>query len=150
MPGFQKSQEWGIAGVPTTFVVLVESNGWGGVKRETSHLHSHPGVDGLPVKAAQEVKRVPAAPGRVAASETVMCKLQLLSAECILLFHMGETEASGCGAALRLAMPLLVHSFEGSPVFNPAASSTYFFLDPDLKELNFAEVDLVWCGFLKL
>mgnify|MGYP000421486742 CR=1 FL=1 len=70
MPGFQESQEWGIAGVPTVFVVLVESNGWGGVKRETSCLHSQLVVDGLPVKAAQEVKRVPAAPGRVAMSET--------------------------------------------------------------------------------
>lgn len=59
-------------------------------------------------------------------------------------------QASGCGAPLRLAVPLLVHSFEGSPVFNPAPPSTCFFLDPDFKELNFVEVDSVWCDFFKL
>lgn len=90
-----------------------------------------------------EVKRVPAAPGRAAASETVMATVTVSRMHS--LFHMGETDASG-GAALRLATVLLVHSFEGSPVFNPAASSTYFSFDPDLKELNFAEVDLVWCA----
>ena len=90
MPGFQESREWGIAGVPTVLVVLVESNGWGGMKRDPSHLHSQLGVGGLPVKAAQEVKRVPAAPGRVATSATGMCKLHLLSAEWLLLFHGGN------------------------------------------------------------
>lgn len=146
MLGFQESQEWGIAGVPTEFVGFVEFSGWCGVKRETSHLHSQLGVGGWPVKAAQDVKRVPAAPGRVATSETVTCKLQLLSAERILLFHRGKRRPRG----VELTMPLLVHSFEGSPVFNSAPSSTYFLLDPDFKKLNIVEVGLVWCGFLKL
>lgn len=146
MLGFQESQEWGIAGVSTEFFGFVESSGWGGVKRETSHLHSQPGVGGWAVKAAQEVKRVPAAPGRVATSEAVMCKLQLLSAKWILLFHRGKRRPRG----VEFAMPLLVHSFEGSPVFNPAPSSIYFLLDPDFKELNIIEVDLAWCGFLEL
>ena len=75
-----------------------------------------------------------------------MCKLQLLSAKWLLLFHRGKRRPRG----VELAMPLLVHSFEGSPVFNPAPSLIYFLLDPDFKELNIIEVGLVWCGFLEL
>ncbi|XP_025253058.1 40S ribosomal protein S24 isoform X1 [Theropithecus gelada] len=47
---------------------------------------------------AQEVKKVPAAPGRLAASETIpMCKLENLSAEWIFMFHTGETgPGKGC------------------------------------------------------
>ncbi|XP_058292408.1 small ribosomal subunit protein eS24 isoform X2 [Hylobates moloch] len=42
--------------------------------------------------AAQEVKKVRAAPGRVAASETIpTCKLENLSAGWIFMFHTGET-----------------------------------------------------------
>lgn len=57
---------------------------------------------------AQEVKKVPAAPGRVAASETIpMCKLENLSAKWIFMFHTGET-GPGKGCYKKVVLPLVM------------------------------------------
>lgn len=92
---------------------------------ETSQLQSQLGIGGLQVMAAQEVKRVPAAPGRVAVNETILtCKLeccQLPESSCLTVGKLRPWKEA------YLVTSWCRHS-KGSLAFNsPPLASRFFF-----------------------